>query len=828
MPTGAFAEYFTIICWPITHAVLPTFLQRQLAELLYFFRTGLTADLLNDPAALGAKLASRSSGYTERFRIFCENTALLGQVAAALLSGDDEESPYLVRSTLDRLVDSLSSERQSRLWLNRAKQTASHVRTSGFRARGIGTNPPPPGEHLPAATDPKLFLRRDGGGWQAYAELPDLASLQGRLPHLYDELRTSRARIAGLDGRLLATGRLVYPGQEVRLTSWPRRETPFIQLERGSAPVNALIADQCMVSSGPWWLFRRRAGGPAVEVKGKSVRPGHSYCLIGEREVEPPGLPWITEADIHVDGVRAFELIVPSIISDAELSALAAVGISVVSDVAIRPVGLVASSWDGEGAVDWLAGEPAMIAIRAQRAADKCVVSVDGDLYVFVWPQQYPDLFLVLDGLSIGSHDVTTTLLAPDGDEPLAAGSLLVTIRDPQVRPDSATPGEGIRMLASPARPTLAELWDERATLSIEGPPQSAGELSVILRGAEGDELGRIRRRVDLPMSSGAWIQFARRELQGRGLRGRYDEAESCEVAIARAGVGFASLVCERGFRPLRWVIIRRHSGGHAARLIDRTDGDRTNVEFFPVESPLSGIRCASGEEIEAPPRGGLLRATIGRVEASVILPPDPNQLRATWNARPSVQVGARTLPEVIRLLNGHRTWFDADLPADPFARYQQKTVLDAIGSALISLIAGRYWAGLERKLGEGYVIDRLEEMQTLVGVTQGQRALAKQVADSLWRWSDSSASLTSGFAEVIAATAARGGLHDPGKAARFLLELASNTGRLMDWDSSDRDWLLEHAMRSPVLVRAARFAVLGTEALRSDAVGSPVGGRSQ
>jgi hypothetical protein len=205
-------------------------------------------------------------------------------------------------------------------------------------------------KRLPSPTDPKLLLRREDGGWRAYAELPDLTSLQERLPHLYDELRTSRARIAGVDGKLLATGRLTYPGQEVRFTSWPRREAPFIQLERGSASANALIASQCVISPGPWWLFRRRPGAPAPEVKGKFIRPDHSYCLIGETQTAPPALPWIEEVVIQVDGIRAFELTVPAAISDAETAALTAAGLSVLADVSVRPVGLVASAWDGEGA----------------------------------------------------------------------------------------------------------------------------------------------------------------------------------------------------------------------------------------------------------------------------------------------------------------------------------------------------------------------------------------------------------------------------------------------------------------------------------------------
>jgi hypothetical protein len=828
VPVGSFAEYFTIISWPITHAVLPVYLQRQLAELLYGFRAALTTGLLSNPAALGVKLASWSSRYTERFRIFCENTALLGQVAAALLAGDDEESPYLVRSTLDRIVDSLSSERQSRLWLRDAKQTASRVRTSGFRPPGPGGTSLRQKERLPSATDPKLFLRREDGGWRAYAELPDLTSLLGRLPHLYNELRTSRARIAGLDGKLLATGRLTYPGQEVRFTSWPRRETPFIQLERGSAPVNELIADQCMVSPGPWWLFRIRPGAPATEVKGKFIRPGHSYCLVGDKESVPPSLPWITDAVIQVGGVRAFEMAVPPVISDDAAVELTAAGLSVLAEVSVRPVGLVASSWDGEGAIEWLAGEPAMIAVSAQRAPGKCILSVDGSPSFFNWPPHQSDLFLALDGLPVGSHEVGATLLALDTSQSVAAGSLLVTIRDPQVRPDSGAFGEGIRLLTSPAQPTLAELWDDRAVLSIEGPPQTRAELSVSLRGAQGERLTGIRRNIDLPLSSGGWTQFAKRELRGPDLGRRYDEAESCELVVSRAGVGFVSLVCERGFRPLRWVVVKRHRGGYAARLVDRTDGGKTLVEFFSVESPLAGTRRAPNDEIAAPPRGGLLRATTGSTQASVILPPDPNQLRAIWSARPSVQVGAKTPTEVIRLLTGHHNWLVADLPADPFARYQQHTALNAIASALISLIGGRYWAELERKLPKAPMIDQLEEMQELMGVKPWQRVLARRIADSLWRWSDSSSALQSGFAEVIAGYAAHSGLHDPARAAAFLLKLARNPGELMDWDSSERDRFIERILAAPVLGRAARFAVLGTDALRSDVPESSAAGESR
>lgn len=821
VPTGAWAETFRIICWPITHAVLPTYLQRQLAQLLFEYRTGLTSALLKDPQALGAKLASRSGPYTDRFRIFCQNTSLLGQVAAALLLGDEEDSPHLLGTTLHRLLVGLSSESQSRAWLHDAKRSASQVRSSGFRPQGGGTGLRERAKRLPMPTDPKLFLRREPGGWRAYAQLPDLAPLQARLPHVYDELRTLRPRVAGLDEKPLPSGSLVYPGREIRFTSWPRAEIPFIQLERGSAAVNALIADQCIISPGPWWLFRKKEHGPAVEVKGTFVRPGGSYCLVGRETQKVPRVPWITPSTILTDGVRAFELAVPPVLGDDEVAALLNVGISVQADVRLRPVGLVPSAWDGEGAVEWPAGDPAMIGIHSERVVDRCLLAIDGNSYGLDWPDHERDLFLALEGLTIGSHEVTARLLPLDGAEPIAAGSLIVTIRDPQVRPEGATRGEGLRVLASPARPTLSELWDERASLTIEGPSGVSAVLSLVLRGANGGELRRLSRRIDLPMTADGWHTFAKRQLRGEFLRGVYDAAECCEVTVSVLGVGYASLLCERGFQALRWVLAKERRT-QVARLIDRTDGDATEVEFFAVGSPTVGVRRSPDKAIELSDGGGLLRATSGSAVASIILPPDPNQLVARGSAPPKIRVGSLNDHEVVRLMTMHRAWLDAELPADPFAAHQQRTVLDALTREVVSLIAGARWRKLESSLDHDHLLDQLENLQKHVG----ESSLAKGVADHLWEWAESDLAFEDGFAALMAGVSSRYGLvANHLKAADFLVTLAKSPGALMTWDSAEREHLIKVVLASPALIRAARFAVLGIEAFRSDASDRPTAG---
>lgn len=811
-PQGAFADYFPIIAWPITHAVLPVHLQRNLARLLFGFRTGLTADLLEDPGALGERLAARTGEYTERFRIFCQNTSLLGQVSAALLSGGEEESPYLLRSTLHRLVAGLSAERESRQWLDGARASARRART---RVGGLVPRPRPPGRaghmsRLPAPTDPRLVLRRTGRAWGAFAELPDLAPVLARLPHLADELRTRRAHVAGAERPFLAPGQLLYPGYEVQLARWPQPGEPFISLKGGTGTVNQLIADQCILTPGPSWLFHCQARGLAVEVKGKTARPGHSYVLVTGPEADAPWLSWVRRVEIEAEGVRAFEITVPEVVTDSDAAALAAAGISLTSRIAVRPAGITASVWDGEGAVEWRAGEPCMIAISTNQAPEACMVALDGQHDTVPWPQGQRELLLMLEDLSAGTCEVSVSLTAADG-ETIANGSLLVTIRDPQDRPDGGSAGEGIRMLADPARPTLSELWDGRASLSVDGPNGEQATLTVTLLPETGTRLAVIERTCALPLSPGKWSQTATGIRSDARFRNAYDDAESTQVTVGHAGVGLASLTCDRGFQPLRWRIARVRGAGKVARLADRTDGGHTTVDLFHVEDPLVPVSFRPAEDIPIPACGGLVRAVSGPATAAMVLPTDPNEVMRLGSSRPRVETGAKTPREVEHLATAWHWWNSADRPADPFAQHEVDAVLDAITSAVASLLGGGRWGQAERHAQGGYdTTALLREMERCVGESSLDRALARAIGGHLRVW-DTREQLRRSYPDLVARPGTlRTAVTDP-VTARFTLALADQPGLIItDWSPAERDEQLSRVLARPMLFRAARFAVLG------------------
>lgn len=160
--------------------------------------------------------------------------------------------------------------------------------------------------------------------------------------------------------------------------------------------------------------------------------------------------------------------------------------------------------------------------------------------------------------------------------------------------------------------------------------------------------------------------------------------------------------------------------------------------------------------------------------------------------------------------------WAMAELPADAFAIHQQRLALDEITRAISMLLAGNHWAKVERKLATAAEpSDLLDEMPRMIGNAPAHAALADVISRNLYRWLTPAEILT-GFSDAIQSTMVQSGI-DPRthpSATRFILTFAGRPGWILDWPEAERSYLLQAIMSSPVLLRAARFAVLGTRIL--------------
>lgn len=822
-PSGAWAHQFSIICWPITHAVLPTDLQRQLASLLFEYRTALTSELLHNPAELGQRLAGRAWQASSRFQNFAQNTELLGQVAVALLTHDDEESPFLLTSTLRRIVADLSEEREARRWLRDAKVTASQV-----RLRGVGHTEIPSGTveererrvRLPAATDPDLHVRNTSNGWSVYLEFPDLTALAERLSEAYDELGRLRGRVAGVHGAPLARGRLLVSGQRIRLDEWPPANDALITLENGSSATNSLLREQCVMPSGPRWLFRLADPYSGEQVRGRMVRPGRRYLLLSRSEIAPPFPSWVQPAEMETSGVYGYALAMPAILGDADVAAIATIGLSAVTDIDVRPVGFAAALWDGEGTAEWNAGEDPIIAVSSPRELDLCVVALDGEPYKVAWPSGSSELFLQLRDLSVGTHDLRISLLTVGADHPLVEGLLQVLIRTPPTPRATGTFRHGLTLVAAPMNPTLTELWDGAAALEMSGPRNVSIKVTFELRGHMSAVLARHTVSVRLPVTFERWPSVFNQLKRDPTVERTYEQAESCSIRAAHPELGSVVLRAEREFTPLRWVF-RRDSDGPAIRLIDNTDGGHTHAERRSFRSPdrahkLQPVTTADVRDSG----GGLFTAEAAGARVSVILPPFVHTLDdlRRMNVLPTLSPTPRSSDGMKRLITLAELWGSASLPGDPFGQMRRFGVLRSITSHLVGTVGGGRWQELEDRLLRDDTVP-LTQLRDGVGMERYQQQLAADLSRQTYPLAELEAhTRAEGFAAALRTHARQlPVLSDHQRFAEFLLRLASDPPPVRIWAGDDLDDSLALVLTSPVLLRAARYVVLAVSRVTDD-----------
>lgn len=827
-PTGAWSQHFSIICWPITHAVLPTDLQRQLAHLLFDSRRALTSELLRDPAELGRHLAARSWHASSRFRSFAQNTRLLGRVAAALLAGDEERSALLLDSTLDRIVADLSHERQARSWLRGAKSAAASLRVHGFQGsvgshdgRSAAASPMPP------AADPHLMLREEPDGWSAQLELADLSPLAQRLSAISQDLANCRALVAGAAGSPLSRGRVLYPGQRVRLRDWPAGDAALLQLEGATQATNSLLADQCVLSPGPRWLFRLRERGLGTEVRGHGVRAGCRYLLVSEDPLVATLPAWIIPFEIQTRGVLAYELNAPSILDPTALDVLRRIGLRATSDVEISPAGVLAAQWDGEGRAEWLAGELPLLALSSTAAVTSSVWALDGHSYPIDWPSGQREILVGLADLEVGTHELHVALNSGDDAQALMEGAFEIRIRSPRTRPPSGSLREALAILAAPVTPTLSELWDGRAVIEVLGPTQIDIKLQATLQDRAGAKLAQRSCTGSLPVEPANWPGLLEDLILSHpDMRDAYDEAEACVLRASHEQLGIVTLRCEREFTSLRWTPARDGTGPFI-RLIDNTEEHNVEVRLFEFASPDRHRPADLGERAVLRSRaGGLALAQGGETRAAAILPPtvrDFNDLRV----EPRLQSAPRSVEAVRALIALAELWGSASRPADPFAEHARFKVLRALTRHIAALIGGGRWSAIERRVGDEDRPFDQAALEAAVGERSHQRALARDVA----RWVKllSSAPLSERVTSLATALAlhARSDAYrseDP-RFAEFLLRLASAPESLADWPEHEIESDLRRVLDAPMLLRAARLLVLAIDARVTSSTSSSFAG---
>ena len=816
VPTGRWAEHFGIIAWPITHAILPLYLQSQFARLLYQLRIRLASLKSVETGSLGRLLATHARDASTRFRAFLEQERLTAQIVLALLGADPSDGKDLIHvSTLERIVADLRSVRRAGRWLNETRHVVSD-RLKGF-GHGQGPSislpstsaaPPPIPDTSHLAIRPNLILRHAGGGrWTAILELKSFRPVAALGTDIQSFLERTRCQLNGARD-FKPTGWLMSGDRKCVLRSWPDASRPLVRFERPNAVVDHLLDSDCRLTRGPIWLFRVGPDGTARHIGARIVRPGHNY-IVATTAAPPDDLPGIAASQLDCDGVNSFRLTVPTHVSAEQTARLQAVGLQVARTIRVWPVGLPGRGWDGEGASEWLTTECPCFGIATDHPVEQLLIRLDDHPQETIRTSSDGEPVIVrLARLSPGVHTLNVTARRfPDLEHVAptvpAEGFLRLAVREPEPWIPGVTAHPGLVVTMDPHDADLETVWRNELALAVNGPSGFTASVHVALRSADDREVlsHSVASALPLPITPDQWSARFQKFLADESHASKHLEAASCALTISAETLGSSTVVFERDPKPLRWLANSR-GANVSVRLVNDTGQGDTGLKtyFYSMERPLD-----SAPLILDPvrPPGGLFVTQHGQYNDAVVVSAGLTAagLRGL-GVTPRISAILANPQALSQALDMLRIWNDARLSGF-LVGIRHGMVLKSIRDALFRTLCGSRWVRAEAAFYKTPSRSRLQALAIRVDKNSTGFAVTLRSHSNPKVGADDVSNLANWFADA----AARCRVSRDNVLCRFALLLA-----MRPFDAIDDPVLHAHVAKlanRPVVFRGARLLAL-------------------
>lgn len=829
IPSGPWAEHFSIIAWPITHAILPYYLQRQFAKLLYDLRFQLASSSALNKSTIGRLLSTHASHASTRFRAFLEQEELTGQIVAALLGGSSSGTELIHPPTLQRITTNLEGVRNAREWLTETRRVVS----DRFKGIGQGMGGPvvrrpstDPDDHADLDTSqftirPNLFLRHAGTDrWSAFLEVKSFRPLTALSPEIRDFLDSTRCRLNGADD-FKPTGWLLSGDRKGALRSWPNPALPLIHFERPNPMIDHLLQSECRIDPGPVWLFRIGTDGIARHIVGRVVRPDLKYIVVIATPT-PSNLEGFVQCNLDCTNVKAYRLEMPSHISAEMTNRLSTMSLQVARTIHVWPAGLPGRGWDGEGSSEWLTTESPYFGITHDHPMESLSfrLNEEPETLIRIEDTEQP-VFIRLPPLTAGTHTLIVNAKRSPGLErvaptPPAQGFLRLAIRDPEPWTPGVMSHPGLIIKADPDHADLDTFWRNKIDLSVNGPVGFAATFSVTLHSANGKEiLSEQVGTMGLPITPDAWrSRFSHFLEDEERASKKYLEAATCTLTIRADTLGAWTRQFEHRPLPIRWVT-RSDKRNVVVRLVDECDLDETDPEInsysmsCPFQSTTPTLDAArSGYGVKPP--GALFVAKHGRHLDAVLISSVPAGLQGL-GMEPSfagLQKSPSKLFAYFKLLG---LWHDARLLGF-LAEHRHRKVMDGAVNALRAVLCGDRWSKAEQHFREHPRSHAA--LKSLVALVDKQG-----FGNILYRRLSTEGS-THRTCTWFVDEAARKNLCTDREVSKFALRLAADqllmVARLADVPRLES--LLAKLINGPSILRAARLRTLILHSESSDA----------
>lgn len=735
-PRGRWADHFSIISWPITHSILPRYLQAQFAAHLHDMRYELAQHGEPGIGQLGSLIQRRYHGGSGRFRDFLQQTELTARLVLAFRDEDiqGDVSP-IDRSTLGRIVGDLEGHQAVRHQLHEARKV---LRAARFRSeQSVASRPTMASQdsargsagHLRVAGAKLMARGLADGSWRIGIAMPDFSEVLRGEGVQVTILDKTRIRFSGNDDRWMPGRALLsYSCQYRPISALTDADRVFLEIDETDVCLRELLLPFFTLRGNFPLLLKVDDDGIARQVHGNHVRASQSYLVV-THGVLPDSV--ITGLELKrvvctVTGSVTYELGTPGVLTERYLQMLKQLGFGYGLRARAEPVGLLPRR-SGENSSTWLPTEEVVFRLSADFEVNEFAVSVNDEPSVRISGAGGSDFLISLGMLPIGMHAVQITAVAKASGRRLEAERMFLQVRSPEPWLESARKQAGVRLVMEPANASLENVLNGQGTISVHGPRGRVARIVVCIRGGHAhDSTPLVLGDLDLPVNSTAMNRVLRK-LESDAVMGRIESATGIDIDVFADELGHDRLSFHQEVQPLRWKL--EHRGKLlVARLVDEAGADRSiAVRRYDLRHPDQYVEvraedCYAGTSDPTP--GGLYVARHrGRRYAAVIGLRERVTSLADLGTRVDVEATRHSVDRTVSMLLVHyRRWHSARV-LGPLSSVHKLKVLSAFELQLARLLCRGHWADRAnacRTMQGSEQSSQFEQIQREVGGSPG------------------------------------------------------------------------------------------------------------
>lgn len=749
-PSGRWANHFSIISWPITHAILPKDLQRRLAKALYEAQYELQRVADRPTAEIGRTLSRAIQQSSQRFRLFLEQEEMLGQIVISLLGTPEEAAAGIDSMTLVRISRDLNSMRDAQDWVRQAQKTWRAASPQFKIVNPINSA----AEKLKdqAAEDdrasklisliPVLEAQQVGGGqWQFELTVPSFNDVASLNIDFFKFLHDTRIAIPHAETRMRPGEWLLIGARKCILKTWPANGEGLLKFEK-EPPFDKMMDWNLALPNKKVWTFKIQSDGTAKLITADCLQARNSYLIASPKEIDLSAFaePCITSCQ----GLSVWRIDLPAIISSNLQSFLELLGLKCKKMLTLSASGIPPLQWLADFGGTWLSSSRPMLSIARDHQFDGYQFCLNGGEKIDAAIDSDRAIFIELPQLRSGQHTLKIRTYKLVGSEAFptkeiqAEQDFQISIRDPKPWIAGESNSPAIFATVSPLAPSIEDFLTEGLGLEVLGDNNLTSKISIVLKDLHGIQLFRsVILEHSLPISSGIWANHYQSFLRSHSSNQRFHECGAAFLEISSPEFGNYQINLDRQFAPLRWMLIHKNSVP-LMRLVEHDASEDTTATFCDYKMAMQDIPIKHSDSrgnLTVLANSGLYRASSGSFSEDVIYAPNDIHGSLTHLTAPLSPDSISALDDYPFILKRAAIWHNAT-PITYLAKNWQTKLVRMLYQRIIARFCGKKWLVAEKKLhdepGEQFNWEALESLVTMpanFGIAVGKIQIT---ADSL------------------------------------------------------------------------------------------------